>query len=110
MDGWTSDPGLIILPVDGRTHALARQILRLDLCQVVLLKARRSARAIAWEKVTLVHLFDGAVIFEIANEPPLIVAGYKHPERILTIVQECYKAATERILQGLDARVTRPTP
>ena len=72
--------------------------------------ARKPARAIAWEKVTLVHLFEGAVIFEIADEPPLIVAGYKHPERILTIVQECYKAATERILQALATKVTHPAP
>ena len=110
MDGWTPDPGLIILPVDGRTHALTRQILRLDLSKVVLLKARKPARAVAWEKVTHVHLFDGAMTFEITDEPPLIVAGYKHPEQILTIIEECYKAATERILQALATKVTRPTP
>jgi hypothetical protein len=110
LDGWTPNPGPIILPVDGRTHSLTRQILRLDLCNVVLLKARKSARAVAWEKVTLVHLFEGAVTFEITDEPPLIVAGYKHPEQVLTIVQECYKAAAERILQALATKVTRPTP
>lgn len=110
MDGWTPDPGLVILPVDGRTHALTRQILRLDLSKVVLLSGRRSARVIGWEKVSLVHLFEGAVIFEVVDEPPLIVAGYKEPERILTIVQECYKAATERLLQALATKVIRPTP
>lgn len=110
MDGWTPDPGLVILPVDGRTHALTRQILRLDLSKVVLLRARKAARAIAWEKVTLIHLFEGAVIFETTDEPPMIVAGYRHPERILAILQECYKAATERILQALAAKVFRPSP
>lgn len=110
MDGWTPDPGLIILPVDGRTHALRRQILRLDLYRVALLRARRSARVVAWEKVTLVHLSAGAVVFEVADEPPLVVPGYEHPEQILGIVEECYKAATERILQALARKVTRPTP
>jgi len=110
MDGWTPDPGLLILPVDGRTHALTRQILRLDHCKVVLLRARKSARAVPWEKITLVHLFEGAVTFEIADEPPLRVAGYRHPEEVLDTIQECYKAATERILQALAAKVTRPTP
>jgi len=62
------------------------------------------------EKVTLVHLFKGAVIFEIADEPPLRVAGYKRPEEVLATIQECYKAATERILQALATKVTRPTP
>ena len=110
MDGWTPDPGLILLPVDGRTHSLTRQILRLDLSNVVLLRARKSARAVPWEKVTLVHLFEGAVRFEIVDEPPLIVPGFKNPEHILTIVQGCYKAATERILQTLATKVTRSTP
>ena len=110
MDGWTPDPGLIILPTDGRTHAVRRQILRIDLCTVALLRARKSARTIAWEKVTLVHLFERAVVFEIADEPPLVVAGYQHPEQVLKIVQECYKAATERILQALASKATRPTP
>lgn len=110
MDGWTPDPGLVILPVDGRTHALTRQILRLDLVRVVLLRARKSARTVPWDKVTQVHLFEGALTFEIADEPPLIVAGYRHPEQVLAIVQECYKAATERILQALAAKVTRPIP
>ena len=100
----------VILPVDGRTHAFTRQILRLDLRKVALLRARKSARAVPWEQVTLVHLFEGAVTFEIADEPPLRVAGYKHPEEVLEIAQECYKAATERILQALAAKVTRPTP
>ena len=45
------------LPVNGRSHALTRQILRLDHSKVVLLRARKSARAVPWEKVTLVHLF-----------------------------------------------------
>lgn len=110
MDGWTPDPNVIILPADGPTHALSRQILRLDLSKVVLLKARKPARAIAWEKVTLVHLFEGAVIFEIADEPPLVVPGYKHPEEVLATIQKYYKAATERFLQALAKRVTRPTP
>ena len=110
MDGWTPDPHVIILPVDGPTHTLRRQILRLDLCKVVLLKARKSARTVSWEKVTLVHLFEGAVIFEIADEPPLKVAGYRHPEQVLATIQECYKAATERILQALATKVTHPTP
>ncbi|HEY5911725.1 MAG TPA: hypothetical protein VJA21_14080 [Verrucomicrobiae bacterium] len=110
MDGWTPDPGLVILPVDGKTHALTRQILRLDLGKVVLLRARRPARTVAWEKITLVYLVERAVTFEIADEPPLMVAGYEHPEQILAIVQECYKAATERILQALATKVTRPRP
>jgi hypothetical protein len=38
------------------------------------------------------------------------VPGYKHPEQVLTIVQGCYKAAAERILQALATRVTHPTP
>ena len=109
MDGWSPDSGLKILPVDGRTHALTRQILRLDLARVVLLRARKSARAVAWEKVTLVHLLDGALTFEIADEPPLVVTGYRHPEQTLMIVEGCYKAATERILQALATKVTRPT-
>ena len=50
------------------------------------------------------------MVFEVADEPPLLVAGYKHPEQILSIVDECYKAATERILQALARKVTRPTP
>jgi hypothetical protein len=109
MDGWTVNPGLVILPVDGRTHSLTRQVLRLDLSKVVLLRARKSARAVSWEKVTLVHLFEGAVTFEITDEPPLIVAGYKHPEQILKIVQQCYKAATERVLQALAIKLNGPT-
>ena len=110
MDDWTPDPGPIILPVDGRSHALTRQILRLDISKVVLLRAGRPARSVAWEKVTLVHLFEEAVTFEIIDEPSLIVAGYKHPEQILRVVEGCYKAATERILQALAAKVIRPTP
>jgi hypothetical protein len=110
MDGWTPDPGLIILPVDGRIHALTRQILRLDLRKVVLLRAGKSARSVAWEKVTLVHLFEGAVAFEIIDETPLMVAGYQHPEQILAIVQGCYKAAIERILQALATKVIHVTP
>src|SRR4030095_5044329 len=97
-DGWTPDPGPIILPVDGRGHALTRQILRLDIRNVVLLRARKAARVIPWEKITLVHLCDGALTFEIIDEPPLVVTGYKHPEQVATTVQGCYKAATERLL------------
>ena len=110
MDGWTPDPGLMILPVDGVTHALNRQILRMDLYKVVLLRARRSARAVSWEKVTLVHLSEGVLIFEILDEPALRIAGYKDPEQILTMVEDYYKAATERILQTLATKITRPTP
>ena len=83
MDGWMADPGLIILPVDGKTRSLTRQILRLDLCNVVLLRARKLARTVAWEKITLIHLDEGALTFEVIDEPPLIVAGYKHPEQVL---------------------------
>ncbi len=110
MDGWTPNPGLIILPVDGPSHALTRQILRLDLGNVVLLSARKSARIIAWEKVTLVHLFEGTLMFEMIDEPSLRVAGYQHPEHVLTIVQECYRAATERLLQALATKVIHTTP
>ena len=110
LDGWTPDPGIVILPVDGRPYSLRREILRLDLSKVVLLRARKSARSVAWEKVTRVHLCDGAVTFEIVDEAPLAVAGYKHPEDIFKIVHECFKAATERALQALAAQVTRPTP
>jgi hypothetical protein len=110
LDGWTQDPGLIILPVDGPMHALTRQILRLDLHKVVLLRAGKSARSVAWENVTLVHLFEGAVTFEVLDELPLTVAGYKHPEQILAIVEECYKAAIERILQALAAKVIHTAP
>jgi hypothetical protein len=110
LDGWTPDPGLIILPVDGRGYALTRQILRLDLRNVVLLRARKSARVIPWEKVTLVHLCEGALTFEIIDEPPLVVAGYKHPEQVFATVQGCYRAATERLLQALAAKVIHPTP
>jgi hypothetical protein len=110
MDGWSADPGLVILPVDGRGYALSRQILRLDHCKVVLLRAGKPARSIAWEKIALVHLFEQAVIFEIIDEPPLMVAGYKHPEQILSTVEGCYKAATERILQALATKVIHATP
>ena len=97
--------GRIMMP-----GSLAREILLLDLHKIVLLRARRSVRSVAWDKVTLIHLFDGAVTFEVTEEPPLVVAGYKHPEDILRTIQECYKAATERILQALATQVTRPTP
>jgi hypothetical protein len=110
MDGWTPDPGLIILPVDGPMHALTRQILRLDLHKVVLLRAGKSARSVAWENVTLVHLFEGVVTFEILDEHPLMVAGYKQPEQILAIVEGCYKAAIERILQALATQVIHTAP
>jgi hypothetical protein len=76
----------------------------------VLLRAGKSARSAAWEKVTLVHLIEGAVTFEIIDEPPLMVAGYNHPEQILALIQGCYKAAIERILQALAAQVIHTTP
>ena len=110
LDGWTPDPGLVILPVDGKGHALTRQILRLDIRNVVLLRARKSARVIPWEKVTLVHLREGALTFEIIDEPPLVVAGYKHTEQVFITVQGCYQAATERLLQALAAKVIHTTP
>lgn len=110
LDGWTPDPGLVILPVDGGIHWLAREILLLDLHNVVLLRGRKTARALPWDKVTLVHLSDGAITFETTDECPLVVAGYKHPEDILTRIQACNKVATERILQTVAARVIRPTP
>ena len=110
MDGWSPDPGLVILPVDGKSHALSRQILRLDLSKVVLLRSRKPARVVEWERVTLVHLFEGAITFEITDEQPLIVAGYKNPEGALETIQQCYKVATERLLQALADRVIRPMP
>ena len=110
VDGWAPDPGLTILPVDGGGHALKRQILRLDLRNVVLLRARKAARVIPWEKVSLIHLSDGALTFEIIDEPPLVIAGYKHPEQVIMTVQSCYKAATERLLQAVAAKIIHPTP
>ena len=85
-------------------------ILRLDLRSVVLLRARKSARIVPWEKVTLAHLCEGALTFQLIDEPPLIVAGYKHPDQILSSVQGCYKAATERMLQAVAAKVIHTTP
>ena len=110
MDGWTPNPGLIVLPVDGKIHSLRREILLLDLGKVVLLRARKLVRSVTWDKVTLVHAMDGAVTFEIADEIPLVVAGYNHPEQILQTVSACYRAATERILQAVAAKITRATP
>lgn len=110
LDGWTPDPGVVILPVDGTNRLLTKQILRLDLNKVVLLKGRKAVHAVAWEKVCLVHLSDEAMVFEITDEPPLIVAGYKDPDRVFRIVQRCHKAAAERMLQALAAQVTRTTP
>ena len=110
LDGWTPDPGPIILPVDGSTHLLTRQILRLDLRNVVLLRGRKVVRCVPWEKVTLAHLAEGEVILEIADEPPLMIAGYRDPAQVLAIIQQCYETATERILQAVAAKVIRPTP
>ncbi|GDY20983.1 hypothetical protein LBMAG56_23290 [Verrucomicrobiota bacterium] len=110
LDGWTPDPGLVILPVDGRPYSLRREILRLDHGKVALLRARKSARSVTWDKVIRVHLSDGAVTFEIVGEPPLAVAGYKHPEDVFKIVHECFKAAIERALQAVAAQMTRPKP
>lgn len=109
MDGWTPDPGLVILPVDGGSPVLMRQILRLDLRNVVLFRARQPARVIAWENVTLIHVCERALTLEIRDAPPMIVAGYKNPEQILATVQVCYKAATERILQAIATKVIRTT-
>jgi hypothetical protein len=110
MDGWTPDFGRIILPVDARTHALKREILVIDLHMVVLLRGRRAVRTVAWENVTLVHLFEDALTFEVAAEPPLVVAGYQDPQAVLETVQACYRAATERILQTLASKVTHASP
>ncbi len=103
MDGWAKDPGTVILPVDGLTHSLVNHTLLLDLHKITLLKGRKPARSVAWEKVTLVSLFDGAIHFAIADEPPLTVAGFRHPDEKFETVQYCFKAATERILQALAA-------
>lgn len=110
MEGWTPDTRIIVLPVDGRAHSLKREILLLDLQRVVLLKARRSVRSIPWEKITLVHLSEGAVCFEIIDEPPLVVSGYQKPEDVFKTAQEAYKSATERILQAVATKVLKTTP
>ncbi len=110
MDGWTPDPGTIILPVDGTAHSLANEILLMNLHGVALFRGRKLARSAKWERVTLVYLSEGAVTFDIREEPPLIVAGYKDPEGVLRTAQECYRTATERILQAMATRVIRVTP
>jgi hypothetical protein len=110
LDGWTPDPGIIVLPVDGRSYSLKREILLLDLQKIGLLRGAKLARSVAWEKVTLVHVFEGAVTFQVVDEPPLIVSGYRHPEEVLGTVLECQKAATERFLQAVAAHLIRPTP
>ena len=110
MDGWTPNPGLMVLPVDGKLHSLRREILLLDLGKVVLLRARKLVRSVTWDKVTLVHAMNGAVTLEIADETPLVVSGYNHPEQILQTVSACYRAATERILQAVAAKLTKATP
>jgi len=110
MDGWTQDPGTIYLPVGGRIHSLASEILLLDLHKVSLLRGRRLIRSVDWVKVTLIYLFEGALIFDISGEPPLVLSGFKQPESALKIAQECYRAATERMLQALATKVTRSNP
>ncbi|MEQ2006102.1 MAG: hypothetical protein ABMA26_04830 [Limisphaerales bacterium] len=110
LEGWTPDPGTIVLPVDGRTHVLAREILVLDLEKVVLRKAGRPVRTVPWEKVTLVHLVEGEVTLEIADQTSLVVAGYRQPEATARTIQECYRAASERLLQLLAKRMSRLTP
>lgn len=110
LDGWTPDPGTVVLPVDGRTHVLAREILVLDLEKVVLRKAGQPVRTVQWDKVTLVHLVEGEVTLEIADQPPLIVAGYTQPETTAQTIQECYRAASERLLQAMAKRISRPIP
>ena len=110
LDGWTPDPGTIVLPVDGRIHALAREILVLDLEKVVLRKSGQPVRTVPWDKVTLVHLVEGEVTLEITDQPSLVVAGYRQPEAAAQTVQECYRAASERLLQALAKRMSRPIP
>jgi hypothetical protein len=110
MDGWTQDPGTIYLPTDGKLHLLAKEVLILNLQQVVLLRGRRVARVVDWEKVTVVYLLNGDLVFDVSEEPPLVVSGIKCPENALATIQEFYRAATERRLQALAAQVTRPWP
>lgn len=110
LDGWTPDPGTVVLPVDGRTHVLAREILVLDLEKVVLRKAGQPIRTVPWDKVTLVHLVEGEVTLEIAGQPSLTVAGYRQPENTAQTIKECYRAASERLLQAMAKRISRLTP
>jgi hypothetical protein len=110
MDGWTPDPGTIILPVDGLTHGLAHEILLLNVHQVALLRGQKLARCVGWEMVTLIYLSEGSVVFDIRDESPLVVAGYEHPDQVLRTVQECHRTATERILQAVATQVIRVTP
>ncbi len=110
MDGWTPNPGMVVLPVDGPICSLAKQILLLDLQNVVLFKGKRRIRLVPWDKVTLVHIFEDAVTFETIDEAPLVVAGYRNPDRILQTIEEFQKAATERVLQRVATHLLRPTP
>jgi len=110
MDGWTQDPGTIYLPIDGKIHLLAKESLVINLHKLALLRGRRVLRTVDWEKVTLVYLFNGAVTFDVSGETPLAVSGFKHPETVITTIQDCYRAATERMLQALATQVTRTSP
>lgn len=107
LEGWTQDPGTVILPVDGKFRSLAGEILLLNVHKIALLKRKRLIRSVEWEKVTLVYLFEGVLHFDIQDEPPLTISGYQQPEAVLLRVQECYRAATERILQGLATQAIR---
>jgi len=109
MDGWTQDPGMVFLPVDGGVRCLLKDILVLNTHTVALLRGRRIVRSVEWEKVTLIYIFNGVLSFDIRDEPPLTVADFKNPEAVLGKVQELYKAATERILQALATQVIRTT-
>jgi hypothetical protein len=110
LDGWATDPGIIILPVDGGNRLQTKQILRLDLRKVVLIRGGKSTRSVGWEQVRNIYLLEGEVAFEIIDEPTLTIAGYRHPEQILSTIEKCYKAATERILQALGNKVIHAAP
>jgi hypothetical protein len=110
MSAWTPNFGLVILPVDDKFHALKREILLMDLGKVVLLRARRTVRTVPWDKVTLVHTFEGSLIFEVAGEPSLTVHGFRNLDKVLQTAQECYQTATERVLQALATKVVSPMP
>jgi hypothetical protein len=108
VESWTPDPGLVILPVDGKTlSSLRREILRLDRQKVVLLKAGRAVRSVPWDKVTHVDLFEGTVTIEVYEDEPLTIAGYKRPEEALAIIQTSYKAATQHLLEAVAIKLTR---
>jgi hypothetical protein len=110
LDDWTPDPGTIIVPVDAPARALAHELLLMNLRRVALFRGRKLTRSVAWEDVSIVYLFDGALTFDVRGEPPLAVPGFQHLEDVLKTVQQCFKTATERLLQAMATRVTRVTP